>query len=582
MRAHLAALALLITAACATHDARKGPPGQALSVTTEIDEHALREHTRILSSDAFEGRAPGTPAEEKTVNYIAAEMEKAGLKPGNGTGWFQQVPLIETRLDPAMRFAFAGRGALVLAYGADIMVDTKRTTPTVSIADSPVVFVGYGIHAPERGWDDYAGVDVRGKTVLLLVNDPDWRLPVGQGAFGGRAMTYYGRWNYKHDEAALRGAAAVLVIHQTEPAAYPWSVVTSSWSGPRIDIAREDRGASRPAFEGWITGAAANSLLRAAGTTLADAEARAGRPGFKAIPIPLKLTATSSNAVRPFASRNVIGILPGRTRPGEFVLYTAHWDHLGHCPPAANGDDICNGALDNASGVAGLLALAKAQVNAGPAARSILFLSVTGEESNLLGSGYYAAHPVYPLAQTVGGVNMDGLNVIGRTSDLVIVGAGKSELEPLLAAAAARQSRRIEPEPTPEKGYYYRSDHFSFAKLGVPMLDAESGIDVRGKGKAYGQAANDDYTAHRYHQPSDEYDANWDWSGAIEDLALYYNVGRQLAESRRWPNWYPTAEFRAARDASRVGQPAISPPGKGERVRPGRDDGERPADAPRP
>ncbi len=579
MRVPLVLAALLVAAVPAA--ARKAPP--SANPQAEIDGQALKDHTRILSSDAFEGRAPGTPGEDKSVAYIADQMEKAGLQPGNGTSWFQQVPLVETRLDPAMRFRLIGPQAPTLLYGRDIMVATKRTTPVVSIANTPIVFAGYGIHAPERGWDDYAGLDVRGKTVLVLVNDPDWRNPVGQGAFGGRAMTYYGRWDYKHDEAAKRGAAAILVIHQTQPAAYPWTVVTSSWSGPKVDAARDDNGASRPAFEGWITGTAADQLLHAAGTTLVAAEAQAGRPGFHAIPIPLTLSATSPNTVRRFTSRNVIGILPGRTRPNEYVIYTAHWDHLGHCPADARHDEICNGALDNASGVAGLLALAKAQADAGAANRSMLFLSVTGEESGLLGSEYYATDPVYPLAQTVGGVNMDGLNVIGRTSDLVIIGAGKSELEPLLTQAAARQSRRIEPEPTPEKGYYYRSDHFSFAKYGVPMLDAESGIDVRGKGKAFGQAAQDDYTAHRYHQPSDEYNPNWDWSGAIEDLALYFNVGRQLANSRDWPNWYASAEFRAARDASRAGQPATSEPGKGENrdrkhrednpERPGRNEG---------
>ncbi len=558
--------ALLLFAVCADGaDARKRPPGQPFAATTEIDEHALRDHTRTLSSDAYEGRKPGTAAEEKTVRYIAAEMAKAGLKPGNGADWFQTVPLTQTQLDAGLTMTITGKGAPApLVSGRDFVAGTKRTTPQATVKGSPIVFAGYGIHAPERGWDDYAGLDVRGKTVLVLVNDPDWRNPVGQGAFGGRAMTYYGRWDYKHDEAARRGAAAVLVIHQEQPAAYPWSVPSSSWAGPQLDRARDDGGASRPVFEGWIAGPAADRLLRSAGMTLAQAEARAGTAGFRGVALPLTMSAASGNAVKQLQSRNVAGLLPGRTRPGEYVLYTAHWDHLGHCPPAPNGDGICNGAVDNASGVAALLTLAKAHAAAGPAARSMLFLAVTGEESGLLGSGYYAAHPLVPLAMTVGGVNMDGLNVIGRTSDVVVVGAGKSELEPMLAAAAARQSRRIEPEPTPEKGYYYRSDHFSFAKLGVPMLDAGSGIDVRGKGKAFGQAAHDDYTAHRYHQPSDEYDENWDWSGAIEDLALYYNIGRQLAMSRAWPNWYPTAEFRAVRDASREGQPAVSAPGKGE------------------
>jgi len=557
-KAWLAIALILTTASGAVGRSHKGQSTGPF--VPAIDEVELREHTRVLSSDAFEGRKPGTPAEEKTVQYIAAEMEKAGLKPGNGDGWFQPVPLVQTRVDPTMRFHFAGGGApLTIASGTDIMVATKHTDGHAALANSEVVFAGYGITAPEKHWDDYAGLDVRGKTVIVLVNDPDWRSPTLDGPFGGRAMTYYGRWTYKHDEAARRGAAAILIVHQTEPAAYPWSVVTSSWTGPQIDIARPDGGAARPAFEGWITAAAAERLLAPAGG-LKALEARAGKPGFRAVALPWKASAETAVQVRRFTSHNVVGILPGRYRPDEYVLFTAHWDHLGHCPPV-NGDDICNGAVDNASGVAGLLALAKSEAGAGPAARSMVFMSVTGEESGLLGSAYYAQHPIYPLKATVGGVNMDGLNVVGRTSDFVITGAGKSDLDAVVTRAAARQSRRIEPESTPEKGYYYRSDHFSFAQAGVPMLDATSGIDVRGRGKAFGQAAQDDYTAHRYHQPSDQYDPNWDWSGAIEDLALYANVGRDLANSRMWPNWLPTDEFRAARDSSRAGQPALSPPG---------------------
>ena len=558
----LRSLALLLAASlAATAHSKPRPPSPAASgsAPTELDEHGLKEHTRILSSDAFEGRAPGTPAEEKTVQYIATEMGKAGLQPGAGQGWFQNVPLVSTKLDPQITLNFNGIAKPVrLTMPNDIAVHTKRTSPRIAVTDSQVVFAGYGIHAPERGWDDYAGLDVHGKTVLVLVNDPDWRNPVGQGPFGGRAMTLYGRWDYKQDEAARRGAAAILVIHQTQPAAYPWTVPTGNWSEPHIDAARDDGGATRPALEGWIAAPAAERLLKTAGMTLAQAEARAGKPGFKAVPLPVRLFTSSSVAVRRFTSRNVVGVLPGQFRPDEYVLYSAHWDHLGHCRALPGSAGICHGAVDNASGVAGLLTIARAQAAAGPAPRSMLFLAVTGEESGLLGSEYYAAHPLHPLAMTVGGINMDGLNVIGRTSDVVIVGAGKSELEPVLTRAAARQSRRIEPEPTPEKGYYYRSDHFSFAKRGVPMLDVESGIDVRGKGKAFGQATADDYTEHRYHQPSDVYDPTWDWSGAMEDLALFYGVGRDLAISHLWPNWYTLAEFRATRDRSRKGLPAVS------------------------
>lgn len=552
-RLFLCATLLALSAA-----APKRPPGPVA-----IDLAAIREHTRILSSDAYEGRAPGTPAEEKTVAYIAEAMASAGLKPGNGTSWFQEVPFAETTLDPALVLDFSGNGGTIrLATGADMMVATKRTAGEVSISDAPVVFAGYGISAPDRGWDDYAGLDVRGKVVVVLVNDPDWRTATLDGPFGGRAMTYYGRWTYKHDEAARRGAAAILIVHQTEPAAYPWAVVQSSWAGPQIDAARADGGASRPALEGWITSAAAERLLAPAGG-LKRLEAAAGSRGFRAVPLPFVARATAKVATRRFSSKNVVGVLPGSARPAEVVLYTAHWDHLGRCPAVA-GDDICNGAVDNASGVAGLLALAKAHATAGPAARSQLFLAVTAEESGLLGSEYYARNPLYPLADTVGGVNMDGLNVVGRTADVVVEGAGKSELEAMLARAVARQSRRIEPEPTPEKGYYFRSDHFSLAQVGVPMLAASSGIDVRGRGRAFGQAAADDYTANRYHKPADEYDEAWDWSGAVEDLGLYYTVGRELADGRMWPNWLAGAEFKAARDAARAGRPALSPEAPGE------------------
>ena len=579
-----AVLLLALPAAAQPAPERPPPPRDERSspaAPVAIDVGALREHTRVLSSDAYEGREPGTPGEEKTVAYLAAEMAKAGLKPGNGASWYQEVPLVETRVDPATTLDFAGAGPIVrLAYSRDMMVASKRTGERVAVADAPVVFAGYGIHAPERGWDDYAGLDVRGKVVVVLVNDPDWRTPGTSGVFDGRAMTYYGRWTYKHDEAARRGAAAVLIVHQTEPAAYPWSVVQTSWTGPQIDAARADGGSSRPAFEGWITAARADELLRPAGG-LAALEAAAARRGFKAVTLPWRMRASSPVAVRRYGSKNVIGILPGRHRPGEVVLHTAHWDHLGRCPADTGGDDICNGAVDNASGTAGLLALAAAHAKAGAPARSLVFLAVTAEESGLLGSEYYAANPVYPLADTVAVVNMDVLGLGGRTSDIVISGAGKSELEPMVTRLAARQSRRVEPEDHPERGYYYRSDHFSFAKAGVPALSARGGTDVRGKGRAAGQAAADEYTAKRYHQPSDEYDPAWDWSGAVEDLSLYYRVARELGDARVWPNWLPTAEFRAARDATRAGRPAMSPADPDDRRRRRERERRGPEDAPR-
>jgi len=525
--------------------AQAAPP--AISVDT------LKSVTQTLSSDAFEGRKPTSPGEEKTTAYIVERFKQAGLQPGNKGSWFQDVPMVEITAAPTARLDVgSGKTPLSFAYKTDMVAATYRVRPQVSVANSDIVFVGYGVNAPEKSWNDYAGVDVKGKTVIVLINDPDWKTPTLDGPFGGRAMTYYGRWTYKYEEAARQGAAAVFIVHDTEPAAYPFGVVVSSWTGPQLEMDAANDHMDQSAVIGWLSNDAARRLMAAAGQDLDRLTAAAGKPGFKAVPLPLKASITLDNRIKRQKSKNVVGILPGRTRPDEVVLYSAHWDHLGHCEPV-NGDDICNGAVDNASGVAGLVALAEAQAKAGPAARSQVFLAVTGEESGLLGSQYYAEHPIYPLARTVGGVNMDGLNVKGRTHDIVVVGPGKSELEESLKRWAATQKRVIVPEPTPEKGYYYRSDHFSFAKKGVPMLDADSGQDLLVGGVTAGRKADDDYTEHRYHKPQDEYDPKWDWSGAVEDLTLYYDIGRELADGDAWPNWYPGTEFRAIRDKSREG-----------------------------
>ena len=522
-----------------------------------VSVETLKTVTETLSSDAFEGRAPATPAEEKTVAYIARQFEKAGLQPGNNGSWFQDVPLVEITPDPGMVLTVSGKGvSLNLAFHRDMVARTRRLSPLVEVRGSDLVFAGYGINAPELGWNDYAGLDVRGKTVIVLVNDPDWRQPLGQGPFGGKAMTYYGRWTYKYEEAARQGAAAVFIVHDAEPAAYGWNVVDSSNSGPAIDLQSSDDGASRVAVQGWLTNDAARRLLAAGGQNLDRLTAAAGQKGFKPVPLPLQASIGIKASVRRMMSKNVIGILPGRDRPGEVMLYSAHWDHLGRCPPATDGDDICNGALDNASGVAGLVALADAHGKAPRTARSIAFLAVTAEESGLLGSQYYAEHPVYPLGQTVAGINMDVMSVYGRSRDVVVIGKGKSQLEPVLDHYAALQGRRVEAEPTPERGYFYRSDHFSFSKQGLPMLFTEAGKDLRAGGSAAGKARSDDYIANHYHSPKDEYDPGWDWSGAVEDLQLYYAIGHALADGNQWPNWYQTAEFRAARDTSRAGRQA--------------------------
>ena len=450
-------------------------------------------------------------------------------------------------------------GALVRRGAEVVVAPTLGVVPHIDVKGSDVVFVGYGVTAPEAGWDDYAGVDVRGKTVIMLVNDPDWQTMTREGPFEGRAMTWYGRWPYKYENAAKHGAAAALIVHDTEPAAYPWAVVQSSWTGPQLELDQPGDHLDQSQLIGWIQKSAAERVFASAGQDFEALSAAAKQRGFRAVPLGIKLSAGFDNAVRRQASRNVVGILPGTPAagggsPDDYVLYSAHWDHLGRCD-AVEGDDICNGALDNASGVAGLVALAEAHARAGPARRSIAFLAVTAEESGLLGSRYYAEHPLYPLAHTVGGVNMDGLNIRGRARDFVITGAGKSELEDLVKPLVAAEGRTIGTEPNPERGSYYRSDHFSFAKLGVPMLDGGSGEDLVVGGTAAGHAATLDYIAHRYHKPQDEYDPRWDWSGAIEDLTLYYQLGRKLADDTAlWPNWYANAEFRGIRDRDRAGR----------------------------
>jgi Zn-dependent M28 family amino/carboxypeptidase len=536
---------LAALAGCATVPAPDVAPG--ISVAT------LQRVTRELSSDAFQGRAPGTEGETRTVAFLAAEFERAGLRPGNNGSWYQDVPLVEISAqgDPQLRIEAPGPD-LAFNYRADYVGSSYRAQPRVSVSASEIVFVGYGINAPERGWNDYAGLDVRGKTVIILINDPDWQTEGLQGPFNGRAMTYYGRWTYKFEEAARQGAAAALIVHDTAPASYGWNVVENSWTGPQPYMQTPDDGASQTAMNGWLTNAAARRLMAAAGRDL-DALTRAARePGFRAVPLGLTVSLTMDNQIRRFASRNVIGILPGRTRPDEYVLYTAHWDHLGLCTETGE-DRICNGATDNASGTAALVALAQAHARAGAAGRSIVFLAVTAEESGLLGSAYYAANPVYPLARTAGGFNMDSLNLAGPARDFVSIGGGKSELDAYLARAAADAGIRVSAEPTPEAGYYFRSDQFSLAKLGVPMLYGRGGEDLVTGGPAAGRAAAQDYRANRYHQPADEYDPNWDWTGAVTDVGIIYRVGRALATTREWPNWLPSDEFRAIRDRSRAG-----------------------------
>lgn len=549
--------ALALTSACQKAE----PPVIEASAFPEIDVPALSEKTmkdvtRELSLDTYEGRAPGSAGEEKTVAYLISKFKAAGLEPGNNGSWTQDVPLIEITAKNVSALSIADRSgkAMSFAYGDEYVIGSYRETEKTEIKQSDLVFVGHGIVAPEKGWNDYAGVDVKGKTVVVMVNDPDFESDGLDGPFGGKAMTYYGRWTYKYEEAARQGAAAVLIIHDDAPAAYGWNVVNSSWTGTQFLAQSKDGGKSQTQANGWIQKSVAKEIFDAAGQDLEKQMAAAKQKGFKAVPLNLTASLNFENDIARKASKNVIGVMKGTKRADEYVLYTAHWDHLGRCTEAADGDDICNGAVDNATGTAALVTLAEGFTKAGTPERSVVFLAVTAEESGLLGSKYYAENPIYPLSQTVGGVNMDAFSMSGPAKNLTVIGKGKSQLDTYLEAAAKSEGRTPEMEPTPEKGFYYRSDHFSFAKLGVPMVYFEGGDDLITGGKAAAKAAADDYEKNRYHAPGDEFDENWDWSGVMSDLKLYYRVGRMLAMTDAWPNWNEGDEFRAVRDKSRSGK----------------------------
>lgn len=527
------------------------PAGPASAIPLDT----LQRVTQQLSSDQFEGRAPGTAGEERTIELLAREFQRAGLQPGNDGSWYQDVSLVEVTAQGSPRLTVAGGAQpLTFAYRTEFVGASYRVQPRVEVSNSDIVFVGYGINAPERGWNDYEDVDVRGKTVIILVNDPDWNATTLEGPFNGRAMTYYGRWTYKYEEAARQGAAAAFIVHDTAPASYGWNVVENSWTGPQLYMQSESRGMDQTAVNGWLTNDAARRLLAAAGQDLDALTRAAGQRGFRAVPLTgLRASTAIDQSIRTAASKNVIGILPGRERPDEYVLYTAHWDHLGICREEGE-DRICNGAIDNATGTAALIALAEAHARAGAPERTLVFLAVTAEESGLLGSAYYAANPIFPLARTAGGINIDSLTMHGAARDFYAVGAGKSELDAFLERAVAAENLALTPEPSPQAGYYYRSDHFSMAKLGVPMVYAKLGPDLVNGGRAAGDAWQAEYRANRYHGPADEFSPNWDWSGAMKELAVFYRIGRELAGTAAWPNWNEGDEFRAIRDRSRAGQ----------------------------
>ena len=501
----------------------------------EISIDTIREATRVLSSDEFEGRLPGSPGEAKTVAYLVEQFEKAGLEPGNNGSWFQEVPLVEiTGSDFAPLTVEADGETMEFDFADDWVGVSYRETPTTTIEDSELVFVGYGINAPEKGWNDYEGIDMEGKTAVILVNDPDYEAETLDGTFNGKAMTYYGRWTYKYEEAARQGATGAIIVHDTYPASYPWTTVQNSWSGPQAYAQREGGGADQTVMNGWVQKGVAEQILEASGQDLAELSAAAKKDGFKAVPLGTTISTSFKNDSRTFSSKNVIGMLPGTERPDEYVLHTAHWDHLGKCAPGEE-DEICNGAIDNATGTAALIALAEAHAKAGAADRSLVFLAVTAEEQGL-------------LEKTVAGVTMDALALAGPAKDVTVVGPDKSQLDDFLTAALTAEERVGTPNPSPEAGYYYRSDHFSMAKRGLPMLYVDGGQDLVEGGTEAGKAYEDAYRDTAYHAVGDEFDENWDWSGVAQDLRLYYRLGRMLAMSTAWPNWREGDEFRRLRD----------------------------------
>jgi Zn-dependent M28 family amino/carboxypeptidase len=517
-----------------------------------MTETAYRRHIEILASDDFGGRAPASPGEEMTVDYLVDHFKKIGLEPANGDSFTQDVPLMRVTAVNAPALAFNGPGGeeLLLDYGPDQVIWTRRQVNEALLENSELVFVGYGIVAPERDWNDYQGIDVTGKTVVMLVNDPGFATQ-DPGLFNGNAMTYYGRWDYKFGEASRRGAAGAIIVHDTLPAAYGWNTVENSWTGPQLDMVLDKQGTELSAVQGWIQKEHAVTLFEMAGLDLEEMYAAAQKPGFRAVPMDLTASAHIENDTESVLSRNVAALLRGSEAPEEVFIYMAHWDHLG-TDPKLEGDQIYNGAMDNASGTAALMEIARAYTALPQAPRrSVLFLGLTAEEQGLLGSAYYAVNPLFPLENTVGGLNMDGMNNFGATRDITVIGLGMSDLDAYLQAAAAAQERVLEGDRESEKGFYYRSDHFELAKEGVPMLYPRRGYNDREKGVAYGMEKSLEYNRDHYHRVSDEYDLSWNVDGAMEDMEVFFRTGLDVANSDDWPNWKEGTEFKAKRDAQR-------------------------------
>ena len=550
----LCGVAAFSLAACQPATELEAEP-TALTSADLISEADLGRRIETLASDAFMGRAPGTDGGRMTAQYVADEMKAAGLVPmgENGT-YFQNVTLTKSLVSDDSTYTLSRDGKTLVEgeAGENVTFWSKRLDPQIALEDSELVYVGYGVVAPEYGWNDYEGLDVAGKTVVMLVNDPGFASKDPE-VFNGEAMTYYGRWTYKFEEAGRQGAAGAIVIHQTAPASYPWEVVGGSWTGPQNDLVRPDGGASRTLIESWINEETAEALFAAAGMDFTEMASAAMSPDFEAVAMDgLTLDVDLRQSVETVESPNVAGGIRGTEAPDEYVLYMAHWDHLGD---SGEGEDhIFNGAVDNATGTAAILEIGEAFAERGAPKRSAIFVAVTAEESGLLGSAYYAERPLVPLEKTVAGINIDAIQPVGETKDIIVVGYGASQLEDRLLDILEPRGMRIQPDVNPSAGYFYRSDHISLAKKGVPMLYADGGVDHITKGSAYGEAFGKEYTADRYHKPADEYDNSWDLSGIKQVSEILFELGYGMADSGDWPNWYDGNEFRALRDEMRGGE----------------------------
>lgn len=535
--------AFWITAGLSACQAPKNP-------TYQFQVSDLEPNLITLSSDEFMGRMPFTEGEKITTSFLESEFKSLGLEPGNGDSYFQDVPMVSILSKPVGNIELKNASKTVSLEGfKDFVIWTQKTDPLVDVKDAEMVFAGFGIVAPEYGWNDYAGLDVKGKIVVVLVNDPGFGTEDAT-FFKGNTMTYYGRWTYKYEEAARQGALGCLIVHNTIPAGYGFNVVQGKHNSPILYL--DDRGneAYKVGFEGWITLPSAKQLFELAGQNDGELLAQARKPGFQGIPLGVKLFATIEVEAEYNVSQNVVAKLTGKTKPDEYLIYTAHWDHFGIGKPDETGDSIYNGALDNASGTAALIALAKAFKTDAQPDRTVIFLAVTAEEQGLWGSAYYAKNPIYLKEQTVANINMDGINPYGKMKDVSIIGAGQSEMEDLLNVELEKLGRYSAPEPNPVAGYYFRSDHFNFAKIGIPALYFGTGIDHFEKGKEYGKSLQEDYVANYYHNPNDEYDPErWNLDGAVDDVQLLYHVGKSLANSDKWPEWKAGSEFKAIRDS---------------------------------